>query len=190
MSKSVPSHSTRYSLRHLSPDFQWDTFPDFPSCDENPAEQFLTMQSQSPLPATERKSKEEKKRSSGAIPKSSAATKVQEPACDAVKLPSQENPSGLTSKQPLGTPPVSADDILRLQLQKETQELEIRKLELHLQLAKLENPAQAYEVRSGTKLVFRLVEPLFGFVSSCIEFVSSGVAPISSRRHRVRLVDS
>ena len=105
MSKSVPSHSTRYSLRHLSPDFQWDTFPDFPSCDENPAEQFLSMQSQSPPPATERKSKEEKKRSSGAIPKSSAATKVQEPARDAVKLPSQENPSGLTAKQPLGTPP-------------------------------------------------------------------------------------
>ena len=150
MSKSVPSRSTRYSLRQPSPDFQWDTFPDFPSCDENPAEQFLTMQSQSPPPATERKSKEEKKRSSGAIPKSSAATKVQELARDAVKPPSQENPSGLTAKQPLGTPPVSADDILRLQLQKETQELEIRKLELRLQLAKLENPAHTATTSDST----------------------------------------
>ena len=61
----------------------------------------------------------------------------------------------------------------------------------------------AYEVRSETKLAFGVVESLFRFVSLCTEFVSSTSdhlvvnwayssrrLPRSSRRRRVRLVDS
>ena len=45
-----------------------------------------------------------------------------------------------------------------------------------------------YEVRSETTLVFRIFEPLFRFVSWCAEFLANCFD--SSRRHRVRLVDS
>ncbi len=136
MSQSQPPRSTLYSFRHLNPDFQWETFPDLPSFDDNPGEQFAER-SQSAPPTAARKLKDAKKSGSGAIPKKQ---KTQEPAHDAVK----------PAKQPHGTPPASADEIQRLKLQKETQELEIRKLELRLQLAKLENPTQAATTPDST----------------------------------------
>ena len=46
----------------------------------------------------------------------------------------------------------------------------------------------AYEVRSQTKLVIRLVEPLFRFVSLSTEFVALTTQIVSSRIAPIRLV--
>ena len=125
-------HVTRSSLRHLSPDFDWDLLEQQTSHlnatnagateDNLPSLQF-TADSKG-KGKKEGKLKKDKK---GAIPKTTPASS---------SLP--EFSSCLQYDQG-GTPPNTQDEIIRLQLVKDNHDREIHKLELRLQLAQLEN---------------------------------------------------
>ena len=122
---------TRGSLRHLSPDYAWDLL-------EPTSSQFFAADST----VEEKKGKKDKK---GAIPKTRPSGVTPE------SLPESQFPLGLPEYDPAGTPPCKRDEdeITRLQLLKDNNDREIRKLELRLQLAQLENKIGGATPTSG-----------------------------------------
>ena len=122
---------TRGSLRHLSPDFNWDLSEQqtshFNVTNEGTTEDNLpSLQFTAGSKGKDRKEKA-KKDKKGAILKTTPASS---------SLP--EFSSCLQHDQ-AGTPSNTQDEIIRLQLVKDNHDYEIRKLELRLQLAQLEN---------------------------------------------------
>lgn len=111
---TAKQRSTRSSRRHLSTDFEWEGLASFDLPDENPAGNISHL-----LPVPDVKK----------APKS--ALKVTLPATTPSKTVSTSSPAELDQHE-----------LAKLQLQKETQKLEIKKLELQLQLAQL-NPSSS-----------------------------------------------
>ena len=126
---SLSPRVTRGSLRHLSPDFDWNLL-------EQQSSHFTATEahvlSTADSKGKEKKDKKDKKKQEGAIPKTrpsdSTSASLQFPS----DLPSPEYDQA-------GTPPSTRDEIIRLQLVKDNHDREICKLELRLQLAQLEN---------------------------------------------------
>ena len=126
-------HVTRSSFRHLSPDNAWNAW-DPPLLD--PAD--LTT---SPLFTAEPKidkindkqENKERKDKKGAIPKTHPS------GSHLILQISISTAPGLPEHTKAGMPPSRDDEITRLQLLKEYQDREIRKLELRLQLAQVDS---------------------------------------------------
>ena len=140
---NLDSRSTCNSQCHLSTDYEWETLP---SIDENA---LFTAALESPPTAFARKVRKDKRSTpseSGAIPKSWTTKDI--PSTEgaaAFPQPSKgqaaiETPPPLSGLKPAASPTPS---LATLQLQKETQELEIKKLELQLQLAQLQGTQTA-----------------------------------------------
>ena len=118
---SLSPRVTRGSLRHLSPDFDWNLLEQQSS--------HVTATEDHALSTADSKGKEKKdkkdKKKKGAIPKTwpsdSTSASLQFPS----DLPCPKYDQA-------GTPPSTRDEIIRLQLVKDNHDREIRKLELRL----------------------------------------------------------
>ena len=111
---SLSPRVTRGSLRHLSPDFDWNLLEQ---------SSHFTATEDHALSTADSKGKEKNR------PSDSTSASLQFPS----DLPSPEYDQA-------GTPPSTRDEIIRLQLVKDNHDREIRlQLELRLQLAQLEN---------------------------------------------------
>ena len=120
---------THSSLRHLSADYAWD-LPSFDPADPTASQLFTTEPKIDKI--NDKQEKKERKDKKGAIPKT-------RPSGSTPDTPNFNFPPGLPEHIKAGTPPSRDDEITRLQLLKENQDREIRKLELRLQLAQLES---------------------------------------------------
>ena len=133
---SLSSRTTRNSQRHLSTDYEWETLP---SIDESLL--FKASRELLELPPSKHAGKHRKDLKSlinpGAVPKRRL---VGDPS-----LPEATPQAPFTGQDAKQTPPPDGQlargappSLVALQLQKESQELEIKKLESQLQLAKLQ----------------------------------------------------
>ena len=121
---SLSPRVPRGSLRHLSPDFDWNLLEQQSSL-VNATENHALSTAESK--GRDKKDKKDKKKKEGAIPKTrpsdSTSASLQFPS----DLPCEYDQAG--------TPPSTRDETIRLQLVKDNHYREIRKLELRLQLA-------------------------------------------------------
>ena len=137
---SNPARSTRNSRSHLITDFDWETLP---LVGDHTTLMFTTASPESLPMSSDRKERiKDKKSTSGAIPKKPTAS-------DLPQAPTPDVSAGLAfANTPPGKASFPRDEFARLQLLKQTQELEIRKLELQLQLANLDGYSSALSTDS------------------------------------------
>ncbi len=148
MSSDKPVRKTRYSRKHLATDFDWEGLPDI----ELPAADDFLQDLREPQGAT-------------ANPPSTWPTKQaarlfplhlpgEDPSLDSKPRKNDTKPTKPKPELPEQrqqsphTPNDRQSDLQRLSLAKETQELEIRKLELQLELAKI--TAASSQVKAST----------------------------------------
>ena len=137
---SNPARSTRNSRSHLSTDFDWETLP---SVGDHTKLLFTSASPESLPMSSDRKERiKDKKCNSAAIPKKPTASDLPQAATPDVS-------AGLAfANTPTGKAFFPRDEFACLQLLKQTQDLEIRKLELKLQLANLDGHSSALSTDS------------------------------------------
>ena len=136
LTMALSSWTTRNSQRHLSTDYEWETLP---SIDES-----LLFKASRELLDSSPSQHAKKHRKDSKSPIDPGAVPKRRPADDP-SLPQATPQVPFTGQDGKETPPPDRQlaasippSLVALQLQKESQELEIKKLKLQLQLAKLQ----------------------------------------------------